>query len=154
MEKRDGSEEQDKRRTPGEKRYADFEPAEAPIAPDGGIAPGYGAIGETGPQIPRASDSLCSKGPCRYYWRLVTLFDYGNPSDTWEHLGTREPRQAHHTCLVQPGLETDLGDDCVFECSMWEPLTEAEVVQINSRREDYYRRFPAERPDEGDEETE
>ena len=62
--------------------------------------------------LPPAEQMLCAKGPCKHYWKLVTLGPDGDPDGLKQH---------HHTCLVQPGRETDLGDDFVFECNRYEP---------------------------------
>jgi hypothetical protein len=86
--------------------------------------------------------SMCAKGPCRHYWRLVTLADSGNPAGTWEALGIPEPRQHTHVCLVNPGMETDLGDDFVFECSRWDPIIPADLHQLEARRKKYLDAHP------------
>lgn len=121
----------------GEKRYADFEPGPVPTAPDGGIAPGFGMEGP--PPVPElnAENCVCLRGPCRYYWRTVSLFDSGNPADTWEKLGMRAPRQHNHVCLLNRGMETDFTDDCIFECNKWDPLLPKDLVQLDARRRAY-----------------
>lgn len=125
--------------TPAERGYGDFQPAEIPVSPDGGIAPGFAGVGTPAP-APSFDESICTKGPCRHYWRLTTMFDAGNPAETWEALGVSEPRQRHHVCLVNPGMETNLGDDLVYECNRWDPLEEHELIQLERRRESYDRR--------------
>jgi hypothetical protein len=65
---------------------------------------------------------------------MVTMAGGGNPEGTWEALGLTEPRQHHHTCLINPGMETSLNDDCVFACSRWDPVEPRELVQLRIRR--------------------
>jgi len=125
-----------------------------PIAPDGGIAPGYG-IGSA-PAVPAATpqNMVCLRGPCRHYWELHTFMASGNPADTWGEDGLRDehgrplrmPRQINRACLAHPGTETELTEDCVFFCSRWDPLSPRELKQIGKRREKYYRANPADRP--------
>ncbi len=127
----------------------DFTPAMVPVASDGGIDPKVAAlaVGSPSPAPPRTTEHfVCMRGPCRHYWRLVTMTNAGNPEGTWEALGIAEPRQHHHTCLVNPGYETDFGDDNAFECNKWDPLSEQELVTIRTHREAYYEKHPEHRP--------
>ena len=78
--------------------------------------------------LPPVADMVCLQGPCRHYWHLVTLGPDGKASGL---------RQHHHTCLVQPGRETDLGDDFVFECSRWDPMSPFEHEEREHRRNKY-----------------
>jgi hypothetical protein len=127
---------------PGEKHYADFSPGVAPIAPDGGVMPGYGIEPSSAPPGVSPEQFVCLRGPCRHYWHLVTLAPDGNPQGTWEALGIPEPKQHHHTCLVNPGVETDLNDDCVFSCSRWDPIAPGESREIDLRRRLYLDAHP------------
>jgi hypothetical protein len=146
---RDGSEERDSGKTfePASK-YDNVEPAPLPpMAADGGPVPGAG-IGQPAPTPKATADNcVCLRGPCRHYWHLVTTFPSGNPGETWEALEIDEPRQHHHLCLVHEGLETDLTDDCVFECSRWDPNSDDD--QRDSDREKYYAAHPDHRPGAG-----
>lgn len=118
----------------------DFQPPAMPVAPDGGIDGDLAAamIGQPAAVPNRTPENfVCLRGPCRHYWHLITMAQEGNPEETWEHLGISAPRQHHHTCLVNPGLETDFGDDNAYECNKWDPTTPQELVQLQKRRETY-----------------
>ena len=130
---------------PSEKHYADFAPAAVPTAPDGGIAPGFG-LEQVVPLPSTADQFVCLRGPCKHYWHLVTTAGEGNPEGTWAALGISTPRQHHRTCTVNPGMETDLTDDCVFECSRWDPVPPHDLVQLNARRRAYEVKAAAEEP--------
>lgn len=127
----------------------EYSPPAMPIAPDGGIDGGM--IGQPAAIPPRTAEHfVCLRGPCRHYWHLVTMAQEGNPADTWKALGIDAPRQHHHTCLVNPGWETSIEDDNVFECSKWDPLTDHDLIQLKTRREEYFERHPDHRPEEND----
>lgn len=146
METRDGSEERDSGKTfePAAK-FDDIEPAPLPpMGTDGAPVPGAGIGLPAGPPKWTADNSVCMRGPCRYYWYLVTTFPSGNPADTWEAIEVPEPHQHHHLCLVHPGLETDLTDDCVYKCSRWDP--QPPCAAREARRESYYEAHPEHRP--------
>jgi hypothetical protein len=120
-------------------RYADVQlPPGPPIAPDGGIAPGYGI--QPAPAPPEATPDafVCLRGPCRHYWHLETFAGAGNPKGTFENLGLREPRQINRTCIANPGHETDLTEDCVYECNLWDPLSPDQLDAIEARRRRYF----------------
>ena len=103
--------------------------------------PLFESVGQPQPVPERTPDYfVCLRGPCRHYWHLETMAQEGNPAGTWEALDIQAPRQHHHTCLVNPGFETSFEDDNVYECSRWDPLTEQELVQIRTRREEYENR--------------
>ncbi len=142
---RDGSEDRDNGKSfvPAA-TYDEVEPAPLPpMAPDGGPVP-TGIGFPAGPPEATPDNSPCLRGPCRHYWKLVTTFPSGNPADTWKALGRVEPRQHHHLCLVHDGLETDLTDDCVFECSRWDPKPPTD--ELLQRRESYFNAHPEHRP--------
>jgi hypothetical protein len=110
-------------------------------APDGPEVQLY-QIGQPAPMPPRTPEHfVCLRGPCRYYWHLVTSAQEGNPGDTWEHLGIPQPRLHHHTCLLGPE-EVDFADDNAYECSRWDPLDPEEQVLVMQRRERYFTRHP------------
>lgn len=123
----------------------EFEFPSPPVASDGGIAPGYGLIGRPADLPPWTADhAKCLQGPCRHYWHLVTSAGLGNPKGTFEE--GKEPREHHHTCLVNPGYETSLQEDMVYECSRWEPAPDVEIERLTTARETYYQRHPEHRP--------
>jgi hypothetical protein len=136
-----------KHRAPATDTYADWEPTPLAAAADGGIAPG--TVGELS-NVPAATprNFVCLRGPCRHYWQIETFFGAGNPVGTWEELGLREPRQISRSCLVHPGTETEVTEDCVFGCNLWDPLSPREARKREKRREAHYRRFPGHRPAE------
>lgn len=131
-----------------EKHYADFEPSGMPIAPDGGMVPGF-ALEPPAP-LPELTPQnfVCLRGPCRHYWHLVTDVDMENPESTWDALGISKPRQHHHTCLVNPGTESNLNGDHVHECSKWDPFAIHELVQLKARRQAYFDTNPDPTPEE------
>lgn len=146
MEKRQQSD--DEKHVDPKAKLENWEPSPLPpIAPDGGFAPQ--GVGNTA-VIPdwTPENTMCLRGPCRHYWHLVTMTEAGNPEGTWEELGIKEPQQHSHTCLVQLGIETDLGENCVFECSKWEPLTHVERDSIDIIRKEYFDEHPEHRDDE------
>lgn len=142
MQKNDGGE---RRKSPKD-QYQDIEPAPLPpVAPDGGlVATGVGPPTPVPAATPR--NMICLRGPCRHYWELVTWMGAGNPAGTWEELGVREPRQINRSCIAHPGTETELTEDCAFDCSRWDPLSPREVRKREKRRERHYRRHPDHRP--------
>lgn len=129
--------------------YADFEPAPLSIGPDG--APQLGALGLP-PPIPAATPQnfVCLRGPCRFYWQMETFMSSGNPAATWGPDGLKDesghairaPRQILRTCLAHPGTETELTEDCVFDCNLWDPLTTREVKRREKRRSKYLKLHP------------
>lgn len=144
MEKRGND---DKRKDPSD-TYADWEPSPLVADPGGGIA-NPGTVGELS-DVPAAvpANFICLRGPCRHYWEMVTYLGTGNPESTWRELGLREPRQLNRSCLVHPGTETELTEECVYDCSLWDPLSPREVRKREKRRAAHYRRFPGHRPAE------
>lgn len=130
-----------------ERRYADFKPSPAPIGPGGSLMPDLGAVGQPA-EVPAFDEEhvVCVRGPCRHYWHLVTTVGEGNPASTWEALGRDPPRQHSHTCLANPGMETEFEDDAVYECNRWDPYTDAELAARDERRQLYQIRSRAEAP--------
>lgn len=125
----------DKRQRHEAAEESDLDPPTPPVAPDGGIAPGYGIKPPGGAPKLTEETMVCLRGPCRHYWHMTTHFEAGNPADTWEALGLKAPRHHHHTCLVNPGMETEFEDDCVYECNLWDPMTSAEIKAREHRRD-------------------
>jgi hypothetical protein len=119
-----------------ESKYADFEPAPAPAG-----GPGLGFALEQAEVAPpvTAENTICARGPCRHFWVMVSTAPAGNPSGTFAELGLPEPRQYNYACLAHPGTETELGEDQIFECSRWDPMTRGELIQIRRRRAEYAR---------------
>lgn len=112
-----------------ETRYADFEPAPAPV---GGPSLGYAM--EPAEVAPPITESVCARGPCRHFWHMVSSAPMGNPPGTFEALGLVEPRQHNYVCLAHPGTETDLGDDQVFDCNRWDPIPASSLARRARRR--------------------
>ena len=93
-------------------KYADFAVAPIAVAEDGGPVPALGAVADLPPVPNIAADNFkCIVGPCRHYWHLRTL----GPD------GGSVLKQHSHTCL-RAARETDLGDECVFECTAHDPI--------------------------------
>jgi hypothetical protein len=67
-------------------------------------------------------------------------------------LGLSVPRQINHACLVNPGMETELTNDFVYECSRWDPYSPGELLQLTARRRDYAKREAEAKADEPTEE--
>lgn len=120
-----------------------YNPPALPVGPDGGIDGELASamIGQpAGVPARTPANFICLRGPCQHYWHLVTMAQEGNPEATWAHLGIEAPRQHHHTCLINPGAETDFGDDNAYECSKWDPVEESELVALQKRRDSYHER--------------
>lgn len=138
----------ERRKILSEKHYNDFEPGPIPLAPDGGIVPGYGS--EPPPAQPPLEASLCRQGPCRHYWHMVSEFPAGNPDSIWKELKDpltgkplEKPKQHWHSCLVQLGMETDIGEETIFTCNRWDPInpdTDPEWKNREERRRAYAER--------------
>lgn len=137
-----------KRRNPAES-FSAVELTEIPMGP--GMVPlvGVGAP----PPIPAAEPKtfVCLRGPCRHYWQLEMHFDAGNPEETWDpEIGLKDehgdpiraPRKIERVCLAHPGVETELEDTAVLECSRWSPMTPREVKKLAKLRAKYFKRFP------------
>lgn len=136
-------------------QYADVELALPAIAPDGGFAPGPVGVP---PAVPSATPDhfICLRGPCKFYWELETFMAIGNPKDTFGPDGLKDPetgvpirapRQVNRVCLAAaPGLEYELTDELVYDCSRWTPMTARELKQQNKRRSKYLKIYPQHRP--------
>lgn len=136
-------------------QYEGIEPAPLPpIAPDGGLMPG--PIGSP-PSVPAATPKtfVCLRGPCRHYWELVTFMAAGNPSGTFGEDGLRDPdtgkpialpRQINRTCLAHPGTETELTEDMVYDCNLWDPIVPGERLARDKNRRRYLKAHPEHRP--------
>lgn len=127
------------KRSRNETTESEFSPASVSvvIGPDS-LPMAQGFLGDPEAVPARTPENMvCLRGPCRHYWYMKTMADMANPVKTFEQLGIDVPRQHNHTCLVNPGHETDLGNDNVFECNKWNPLTAPEVAELRLRREQY-----------------
>jgi hypothetical protein len=153
-EEPEGNDEQDeldgRRKVPSE-QYKDIAPAPMPpIAPDGGIEPGYG-IG-LAPAVPAATPAtfVCLRGPCRHYWEVHTFMASGNPAETWGEDGLkdgegrpiRQPRQINRSCLSAAGNEMELTEDTVYFCNRWDPLTPRELRRREKPQQRYLKLHP------------
>ncbi len=61
--------------------------------------------------------TLCEAGPCRNYHRVVSVMDAQDP------VGGTGParRQITRACYPTPGIDLELGEIPVLQCSRWEP---------------------------------
>jgi hypothetical protein len=129
MEKHGGDPEAKIKRPQDE--YADFSPSPLPVDPeDGSPLPVEALQIEQAPPVPEmtAQNTPCARGPCRYYWHMTSIGPDGGISGLQQH---------SHACIRNAGMETDLGDDCVFECNMWDPMDPAEHRKRELRRQAY-----------------
>lgn len=113
--------------------FSDFEPGPGPV----GMNPPPGAHFQSPPE-PALEDSLCVQGPCKHYWHMKTSFPHGNPAGTFKP--GEEPKKLWHTCLANPGYETDLAGTAVYECNRYAPSYPKELAELENRRKDYLRR--------------
>lgn len=112
---------------PTDRLQEGFEPAALPpIAPDGGLD----LFGSVHLPVFQPNTRLCERGPCIHYHRLVTSMDAAEPKGG----GGDIFRQTHHTCYPTLGMEIDLGDVDVYECSLWEPGDDAAAIVEERRR--------------------
>jgi hypothetical protein len=113
-----------------------------PIGPDG--APILAMIAPP-VAIPAADPVtfICLRGPCRHYWELSMFLPSGNPEGTFGEGGLvdpisntplEQPDQILRTCTVQTGTETDLTDELVKKCNLWDPLSPRELKKLEKRR--------------------
>lgn len=127
-----------------------------PIAMGPNLTPLLGPVGST-PPIPDATPELfvCLRGPCRHYWQFSSHIESGNPKETWDpEIGLKDeegnpikqPRQINRVCLVHPGVETELDDNLVYDCSRWDPLSAREVRRQEKAKAKYYKRHPEHAP--------
>lgn len=114
-------------------RWAGFEPAPIPVAPDGGIDQAVFAGMDPTP-IPEVTPEtfICLRGPCRHLFELVCWGDYEAPrnDDGTPHV----TKESFRSCTVQPGVRTSLDDNVVYECSLWNPITTSEISRRSSDR--------------------
>ena len=74
--------------------------------------------------------SLCEAGPCHHYHRVASVMDAedgGTPGQTH--------RQVTRACYPAPGIELELGEVPVLQCSRWEP--DNEQSRLDSMRGQY-----------------
>lgn len=146
MEKRSGMPDEDRRKSVTEKVYEDFEPAPIPIAPDGGIAPGYAVPMPEAP-APTEDTWICLAGPCRHFWQIAERAD--PLSGSWGDYGQKPMMQLSQSCTVQPGMETELSyNSPILTCNRWDPFTATEVAERERRQKLYQIRRAAERANE------
>ena len=79
--------------------------------------------------------SLCEAGPCRNYHRLVSAMDAADP------VGETGPmhQQVSRACYPTPGIELELGEVPVFQCSRWEPESSATSSERDRARTGFLR---------------
>jgi len=75
--------------------------------------------------------SLCEAGPCRNYHRVASVMDSQYP------VGGSGPahRQITRACYPTAGIELELGETPVLQCSRWEP--DNEQARLDSLRSQY-----------------
>jgi hypothetical protein len=80
--------------------------------------------------------SLCEAGPCRNYHRVVSVLDDQDP------IGETGPtrRQISRACYPTPGIELELGETPVLQCSRWEP--DGEQARLDSLRSAFMKSSP------------
>jgi hypothetical protein len=131
-------------------QYRHIEPGPLAIGPDGGIIPGLMRPPPAAPMA-TAATFVCLRGPCRHYWELTTHVESGNPAGTFGPDGLKDPatgrplaapRQINRACLVHPGTETELTDDSVYACNMWEPMSPRDLRIRLKARERFYKQNP------------
>ena len=115
-----------------------------PTGPDGGPLPGL-----VNPVVPQARPWDAKHVPClrdcRHYMAAQLHFEHGNYDGA---LGGHEPIQDRHICRGVPGVFLELsGDAPVYECSAWDPLFNADVVELKHRRSQYFSHHPEPVPD-------
>jgi hypothetical protein len=85
------------------------------------------------PTLPIAQPpSLCEAGPCHHYHRVASIMDTedgGAPGATH--------RQITRTCYPGVGIELELGEAPVLQCSRWEP--DNEQGRLDSIRQAFLR---------------
>ena len=69
--------------------------------------------------------SLCEAGPCRHYHRLATVMEVQPAIDGT----TARPRQITRACYPAPGVEIELAETPVLQCSRWNPAPDLEVTE-------------------------
>lgn len=91
-------------------------------------------------RIPDATpeNMVCLRGPCRHYFEPRLVASVGNTADSLDE----EPLAINRVCMRVPGFFYDLMDECVRSCTGWDPVTATEIRELESRRENFYERFP------------
>lgn len=102
-----------------------------PRGPDGMFAAAPAPAGGLLPVID--PPSLCEAGPCRLYHRVVSVMDAQDP--VGESGPTR--RQISRACYPTAGIELELGETPVLQCSRWEPETAASSSGRDRARADF-----------------
>lgn len=63
--------------------------------------------------------SLCEAGPCRHYHRVASVMDAEDGG-----VAGATHRQVTRACYPAVGIELELGETPVLQCSRWEPDNE------------------------------
>jgi hypothetical protein len=74
--------------------------------------------------------SLCEAGPCRNYHRVSSVMDAEDGG-----VPGAAHRQISRACYPTPGIELELGETPVLQCSRWEP--DGEQARLDSLRSQY-----------------
>lgn len=72
--------------------------------------------------------SLCEAGPCRHYHRVASVMD----AEDGGVVGATH-RQVTRACYPAVGIELELGETPVLQCSRWEP--DNEQARLDSIRQ-------------------
>ena len=67
--------------------------------------------------------TLCEAGPCRHYHRVVSVMDAQAPVGKDSN---NDHAQTSRVCYPTAGIEVELGETPVLQCSKWEPESEPE----------------------------
>lgn len=109
---------------------AGFVPGQLPPrGPNGMIPAGPPLIEDSDGHLPIIDPpTLCEAGPCRSYHRVVSVMDAQNP------VAGAGPtrRQITRSCYPTSGIELELGETPVLQCSRWEP--ESAAARDEARR--------------------
>ncbi len=84
------------------------------------------------PVEPEATEiSLCELGPCVHFHLLRTKLDAQTPQD-----GSHQKTYTNitRTCYPHSGIEMDVSDHPVRECSLWDPRPDVEETRVARRR--------------------
>jgi len=69
--------------------------------------------------------NLCEAGPCRHYHRVASVMDAEDGG-----MPGQAHRQITRACYPAPGIELEIGETPVLQCSRWEPDDEQGRLDI------------------------
>lgn len=116
---------------------AGFEPIVLPPRGPDGLIPS----GPPRRSLPVLHPSLCEAGPCRNFHRIASVLDAQEPiAIPGVQGGGPVRRQVTRACYPTPGIEIELGEEPVLQCSRWEP--DGEQERLDGIRSRYMRSAP------------